>query len=66
MRRRAVDGVRHPSHADLASLSASEIFAAPQVCGDPLTVPTDDFGSTQYRAAVAEAVARAAELARRE
>ncbi len=64
--RRAVQGERHPSHADLANLSASEIFAAPQVCGDPLTVPTDDFGSVHYRAAVAEAVARAAELARRE
>ena len=36
------------------------------ITGDSLTVPTDDFGSAQYRAAVAEAVARAAELVRRE
>ena len=63
-RQRAAAGERHPSHADLTSFSASEIYAAPKVCGDPLTVPTDDFGAAQYGAAVAEAVARAAELTR--
>ena len=64
VRRRAVEGERHPSHEDLKSSSASEAFAAPQVCSDALTVPTDDFRSEQYRAAVAQAVARATELTR--
>ena len=63
MRQRAIAGERHPSHPDLPTLGASEIYA-PRVCGEPLTVPTEDFGSAQYRAAVAEAVARAAELTR--
>ena len=86
-RQRAVAGERHPSHADPTSLSASEIYAAPNVRGDPLTVPTTSaprntvpprnptverrplagpnvFGSAQSRAAVAEAVARAAEPTR--
>jgi len=64
MRQRVVRGERHPSHADPPTLDATEIYAAPRVCSDVLTVPTDDFGSAQYRAAVAEAVARAAELTR--
>lgn len=61
---RVASGERHPSHrhADLAD--ASEIYAPPQVCSDVLTVPTDDFGSAEYREAVAEAVARATVLTR--
>ena len=64
IRKRAASGERHPSHhhADLATL---EIYAPPQVCSDPLTVPTDDFGSAAYREAVAEAVTRATVLTRR-
>ena len=57
--KRAASGERHPSHHHADLLASRETYAAPQVCNDVLNVPTDDFGSPQYHAAVAEAVARA-------
>ena len=62
---RAASGERHPSHHHADLKPALEIYAPPQVCSDPLTVPTDDFGSAAYREAVAEAVTRATVLTRR-
>lgn len=62
MRERTASGERHPSHryADLPGVR--DTYASPHVCNEVLTVPTDDFGSAEYRAAVAKAVARATAL----
>ena len=60
--KRAASGERHPSHRYADLPSARDIYAPPQVCNEVLTVPTDDFGSAGYRAAVAEAAARATAL----
>ena len=64
MHQRAASGERHPSHryADLPSVR--DTYAPPQVGSEVLTVPTDDFGAGEYRAAVAEAVARVTALTR--
>lgn len=61
---RAASGERHPSHRYADLRNVRDTYAPPQVCDEVLTVPTDDFGSAEYRAAVAEAVARAAALTR--
>lgn len=64
MRRRTAAGERHPSHhhAGVPALIASGVYRAPSMNGDPLLVPTDDFGSARYRRAVAVALNRAGEL----
>ena len=56
-------GDRHPSHhnADLSQLIASDIYAPPEL-GERATVPTDDFTSELYRAAVDDAILRATRL----
>ena len=63
--KRAVSGERHPSHRNADLPGASGTYAPPQVCSEVLTVPTDDFGSAEYLAAVADAVAPAIRLTRR-
>lgn len=60
--KRAASGERHPSHRHADLPSVRDTYAPPRVCSEVLTVPTDDFGSAEYRAAVAEAVARASAL----
>jgi len=62
MRERAASGERHPSHRYADLPGGRETYAPPQVCNEVLTVPTDDFGSAVYRAAVEEAAARATAL----
>lgn len=60
--KRAASGERHPSHRYADLPGGRDTYAPPQVCNEVLTVPTDDFDSAEYRAAVAEAVARATVL----
>ena len=62
--KRAASGERHPGHRHADLLTSRETYVAPQVCNDVLNVRTDDFGSPQYHAGVAEAVARATILTR--
>ena len=65
MGQRAASGERHPSHRYADLPSARETYAPPPVCSEVLTVPTDDFSSPQYRAAVDNVVARATLFTRR-
>ena len=60
--RRVEAGERHPSHhhADIPALIAADTYALE--LDDTLRVPTEDFASTDYRTAVATAVARARDL----
>lgn len=62
--RRKADREPHPSHhpANLPTAIAFGVHAPLQLDGDALTIPTDDFGSEQYPAAVVAAVSRTAEL----
>ena len=63
--RRVAAGGRHLSHHDMPDSTAAVTYAPQLANSELLTVPTDDFGAEQYRAAVALAVERAQALLRR-
>ena len=54
-------GTRATTTLTFPQLIASDIYAPPEL-GERVTVPTDDFTSERYRAAVDDAILRAKRL----